>query len=433
MEPVVVGLIGLAFCLIFIFLGVPMAIAFGVVGVGGIALVKGVTALKVILAFFPFTAATSFDLSVIPLFIIMGLLLFESGIGDQIFSAVRAWVGHLPGGLAASVIGTCALFGTITGSSSAATAVVGKMSYPQMRRARYQKGLAVGAIAAGGPLASMIPPSIVLVYVAILAEVSIGKVLVAGFIPGIIEAAVFIIMIVTRVKINPSLAPSTPAVPWRQRFTSLRYLMPAVIMFVIIIVGIYKGVFTPSEAGGVGTGVAFAIVLAMRKLNWPVLRSVLLETCRLTAMIMVLLVTIKFFTQFMIYSGVAEAFSRLALSLPSPSMTLILMFLVYLVLGCIVGSMGMVVITVPIFLPIVSQMGYDPIWFCILVAKMCEIAMITPPVAINLYIAQGIAQDVSGTQAIKGVLWFIVCDILTVFLFVAFPKIILFVPNMMGR
>jgi tripartite ATP-independent transporter DctM subunit len=409
-----------------------MAFVFAIVGAGGIALLKGINVLVTSLQFYPFTQSVSFELATIPLFILMGLLLFEVGVGDEIFRAIRAWVGHISGGLAASVTVSAAVMGTITGSSSAAVAVLAKIAYPEMRKFRYDQELAFGVTACTSTLACLIPPSVTLVYLAMLAEESIGKVLIAGFLPGVLSAMVYIGMIVIRCRLNPRLGPPSPRASWRERFTTLRYLLPAVSMLVIIIVGIYKGVFTASEAAGAGTVVALVTVLARKSLSWRVVKASVLETCRLTLMIMVLIVSIKFFTQFMVYSGVSQIFTQWAVGVPNRFVTLLFMFIVYFVLGAIIGPIGMAMLTIPVFAPVVKEMGFSMIWFLICVQKMVEVGLITPPVCTNIYIAQAVVKDTPTLMAVRSTFWFLICDFCTLILYVLFPQIILYLPERMA-
>ncbi|MFC1534106.1 TRAP transporter large permease [Thermodesulfobacteriota bacterium] len=432
MEPIYIGLIGLLIFLIVIFLGIPLPIAFLTVGVGGIVTLRGVNAALGVVKIFPFHNTAEFGLAVLPLFIMMGLIFSECGVGEEIFASIKYWLGHFPGGLAAATTAACAAIGTTTGSAAAATVLMGKVAYPEMRRFGYDKGLSVGVIASAGTIAMMIPPSLMVVVYAILAEQSVGKLLIAGFIPGVVSAAMYIGMIVIRVKLNPALGPVSEPASWKLRFSSLKYLLPVLIMFLVILGGIYFGVFTPTEAGGIGVVTAFIIVIVSKRLNWTRLKLIILDTCRMTVLVMILLLGISFMTQFLTFSEVTFAFADLALKFPSPLMTLFLMFVIYIVLGMFISGTGMVMISVPIFVPVILSLGYDPIWFGILVIKMCEVAAITPPVCIGVYIAQGVIKEVSIETAIKGTLWFLAMDFITLCLFIIFPEIITVLPNLMA-
>ena len=432
MEPLAIGIIGVVICFALIFLGAPIPVATIAVSVVGVFWLYDAHVLGVVLKLFGYTLVADFSLSVIPLFVLMGLILFYCGVGEEIFTAVRNWVGHFRGGLAIATTAACAAFGTCTGSSQATAAIMAKIAYPEMRKAGYQPELAFGVVAASGTIAAMIPPSITIVLYGVIARLGVGKVLIAGFTGGIVSALIYMVMIVGRVMLNPSLASSLSPPPWRPRLISLRYLVPPIIMFLILIGGMYIGVFTPTEAGGMAAVVAFMVALATRRLTWARLRESLLETIQVTLMVLILFVGIVFFTRFLCYSRVIIAFVNLALSFPSPLITLVLMFAIYVILGMFLGTLGMLMITTPVFLPAAVALGYDPIWFGIIAIKMCEIAWITPPVALNVYVAQALIKELPLERAFKAVIPFLVCDILTLILFIAFPQVILFLPNMMA-
>ena len=431
MEPFTIGVTGASVALALMMLGAPMALVFLLVGAGGMIWFGGWEAARGAFMSIPFESMNNFDWSVIPLFIMMGLVLFETGIGPEIFAALRNWFGHLPGGLAIATTGACAAMGTFTGSGYACTAVMAKVAYPEMRKYGYQKTLSFGVIASSGTLAMIIPPSIMLVIYAILAEVSISEALIAGFIPGFLSAAIYGAMILIRIKLSPSLAQSLPLLPLRQRVTSLRYLIPAVITFLIIIIGIYEGIFTPSEAGGVGCLVVFAIAFIMKRVTWPKVRKVFLETARLSVLLLVILMTVRFFVLFLTYTGLTVGFIRLATVITSPSALLAGIIGITFILGMFVGS-PLLYLTVPLMVPVIISAGYDPIWFGIIMIKMTEVGFISPPVAYGVFIAQGIIKEVPSGQAIKGVLPFLACDLITLALFIVFPQIILWLPSTMG-
>lgn len=431
MEPVTIGIIGIVACLVLIFLGVPIPVSTFVIGAIGVFWWKDAVAGWAVIRLFSITAIDSFELSVIPLFIFMGLIISYCRVGEDIFAAMRQWMGHLRGGLAVATTAACAAMGTCTGSSQATAATMSEMAYPEMRRYGYDSELAAGVVAASGTIAAVIPPSITIVLYGVIAQLRVGPVLIAGFMAGIVSALIYMIMIVGRVTLNPRLAPTLPLAPWRLRLTSLRYLIPPVVMFFIIIGGMYKGVFTATEAGGMVALAALVIVLAMRRLTWSRLRKAILETCRITVMITLMFIGIYIFTRFLIYSGVILAFADLALTFPSALITLFLMLAVYIILGMFLGTLGMLMITTPIFVPAIVALGYNSIWFGIIAIKMCEIAWITPPVALNVYIVQSATKELSLERAFKAILPFLACDIITLMLFIAFPEIILFLPKLM--
>ena len=431
MDPIVIGAIGFVVFLTLIFIGLPISISAIVVGVGGMVLFKGTTAAISTVVVYSFQTVNSFNFSVVPLFILMGLTLFHCGVGGEIFTAARNWLGHLPGGLAASTTAACAAMGTCTGSSAATAAVMSEIAYPEMRKAGYDSKLSLGVVAASGTIAAMIPPSVPIVIYAILAEQSIGKLLIAGIIPGIVSASIYIAMIVIRTRFKPSLAPRLPAVSWRARLTSLKLLIPVLVMAVVIIGGIYTGIFMPTEAGAIGCVTAFAVVLVLRRLTLSRLRTIVLETIRITVLVMITLTGIIFLARFLAGTGLTPGFADMALGLPSPLITLALMIVVLFILGMFIDAAGMICTTVPVFVPAIIALGYDPIWFGILMIKMVEVAMVSPPVGINVYITQGVIKEISIEGAFAGVLPFLVCDIITLGLFIFVPQIITFLPATM--
>lgn len=434
MDPLIIGIIGVFVCLFLIAVGVPIAVSTALVGMTGLVVIKGMAAAFTAASSFPFFQAASFTMSVIPLFILTGLVIFACGIGEEIFIALRRWLGHFPGGLAASTTAACALMGTCTGSSIATTALMAKVAYPQMRQYKYAPSMAFGVVASSGTLASIIPPSIVIVIYAVMANQSIGELLIAGLIPGFISAAIYMTMIIGRAKLNPSLGMPLPPVPWGVRISSLRYLIPVVIIFIIIVGGIYRGIFTATEAGGMAALAVFIIVLITGRLTLSRLKSSLLETVRLTVMIIVLIVGVSFFTKFLTYAGVTLAFAETALKFPSPLITLVLIFIVCIIMGMFIDASGMMMISTPIFVPVIIELGYDPVWFGILIIKMVEVAMITPPIGGNVFIAQGIVGDkeLSLESAFKAIVPFLICDIITLILLITFPRIITFLPATMS-
>lgn len=430
MDPLLIGWIFLIVMFVLMFAGLPIAFATFVVGFFGIVVVLGSDAAFGAIRIFLFGFVASFNWALIPFFVFMGVLLFESGLSDKFFDALAAWLGHLPGGLAMATTASCAAMGTCTGSSTAASAIMAKMAYPQMRRYGYDKGLAIAVIAATASLAAVIPPSIPLVVYAMLAEVSVAKELIAGILPGIVSAIVYMIVIGVICKRNPRLGPPQPPKPWRERFIALRLLTPVVVMFLVICGGIMAGVFTASEAGGIGSLVAIIIVLVSRRFKWSMLKRALLETARFSSMIMLLITGFTILAQFMTYVGLTTSIANYALIIPNPLITLIVMIIIYVFMGMFIGVAGVLFIVTPIFIPTVIGLGYDPIWFGLIVLKLIELALITPPVSENVFVAVGIVKDVSVPVVYRALIWFYVCDFITLALYIAFPQIILFIPNL---
>ena len=432
MDPLLMGLIGLSAIFVLVVLGMRIAFATALVGFVGLWIMKNFVVAGKVVGFLPHAIVAHYSLSVIPLFIIMGYYAFYAGLTDDIFFTARHWVGHLPGGLAvASVVG-CAGFAACTGASTASAAIMGRVAIPEMRKYGYHPRLAAGVVAASGTLASLIPPSVILVIYGIITEQSIGALLIGGFIPGVVSAAIYAAMIYTRVKISPELGKLQPRVSWKKRFYALKGTWGVLLLIFLIIGGIYSGVFTPTEAGGAGAFSAFLMALFMRRLTLERLKESLLETGRTTIMIFSIIVGVLIFVRFLALTGLPATFSQFVLDLPLPRLIVILLIMsIYVFLGMFLDAIGMMMLTLPIVFPAVVALGYDPIWFGIIIVKMCEICLITPPVGLNCYIVRSVAPDIPLEEVFRGIIPFVVMDVLTVALFIAFPGIITFLPSRM--
>lgn len=433
MDPLYMGFLGVGAIFLSVMLGMRIAFATALIGFLGLWALKGFTVAGNVLGFLPHGIVAHYSLSVVPLFIIMGYYAFYAGLTDNVFFTARQWVGHLPGGLAIATVFGCAGFAACTGASTASAAIMGRVAIPEMIKYGYHPRLAAGVVAASGTLASLIPPSVMLVIYGIITEQSIGALLVAGFIPGIISAAIYAGMIYGRVKISPELGELQPNVAFKEKIASLKGTWGVFLLVFLIIGGIYSGVFTPTEAGGAGAMGAFIMALAMRKLTLAKFKESLLETGKTTIMIFSIIVGVLIFVRFLALSGLPSAFSEFVIGLPLPPlMILILMLCLYIFLGMFLDAIGMMMLTLPIIYPAVLALGFDPIWFGIILVKMCEICLITPPVGINVYVVRSTAPTIPLEEIFRGVLPFVVMDVLTVALFIAFPQIITFLPNSMG-
>jgi tripartite ATP-independent transporter DctM subunit len=432
MDPLIMGLLGLSAIFVLVVLGMRIAFATALAGFVGLWIMKNMVVAGKVVGFLPHAIVAHYSLSVIPLFIIMGYYAFYAGLTDDIFFTARQWVGHLPGGLAvASVLG-CAGFAACTGASTASAAIMGRVAIPEMRKYGYHPRLAAGVVAASGTLASLIPPSVILVIYGIITEQSIGALLIGGFIPGVISAAIYAGMIYTRVKINPDLGELQPKVSWKKRFYALKGTWGVLLLIFLIIGGIYSGVFTPTEAGGAGAFSAFLMALFMRRLTLERLKESLLETGRTTIMIFSIIVGVLIFVRFLALTGLPATFAEFVLDLPLPRLVVIILIMsIYIFLGMFLDAIGMMMLTLPIVFPAVVALGYDPIWFGIIIVKMCEICLITPPVGLNCYIVRSVAPDIPLEEIFRGIIPFVAMDVLTVALFIAFPDIITFLPSRM--
>lgn len=432
MEPEIAGLIGTAVFLILVIIGVWVGFAAAAVGIIGMAILKSWGTAGGVAGFLPYTVTASFSLSVIPMFIIMGFFAHYGGVTRDLFTTARHWFGHLPGGLAIATIFGSAGFGACCGSSQAAAAVMGKVAIPEMKRYNYDSKLAAGAAASAGTLAVMIPPSINMVIYGVLTEQSVGKLFIAGVFPGILEATLFAITVYAWSRIVPGIGAALPAATWKQRFTSLKGSGGMLIIAAVVIGGIYAGVFTPTEAGGIAAISALVIAMVSRQLTWTNFKDSLLDTGKTTAMIFLTLIGILVLLRFLALSGTVRLFISSLLGLPVPPLgTLIIIIFIYLILGMFVSVIGMLMLTLPVFFPIIVELGYDPIWFGILVVTVSEIAFITPPVAMNIYAVKAVSPDIPTEEIIKGVLPFLAMAVVFIVIIIAFPDIATWLPGTM--
>ncbi len=432
MDPLTMGLLGLGAIFVLILLGMRIAFATALVGFVGLWVMKNMGVAGKVVGFLPHGIVAHYSLSVIPLFIIMGYYAYYAGLTDDIFFTARQWIGHFPGGLAIATVFGCAGFAACTGASTASAAIMGRVAIPEMKKYGYHPRLAAGVVAASGTLASLIPPSVILVIYGIITEQSIGALLIAGFIPGIVSAIIYAAMIYTRVRIHPELGTPQRGVSLKAKFFALKGTWGVLVLIVLIIGGIYSGVFTPTEAGGAGAFGAFLMALSMRRLTKERLKESLLETGRTTIMIFSIIVGVLIFVRFLALTGLPDTFTQFVLDLPiPPSLILMLILCIYIFLGMFLDAIGMMMLTLPMVFPAVTGLGYDPIWFGIIVVKMCEICLITPPVGLNCYIVRSVAPDIPLEEIFRGILPFIAMDVLTVALFIVFPQIVTFLPSRM--
>jgi len=434
MDPLIVGCVALVIMVILIVLGMRIAFVAPLVAFGGIAALKGWHVAFNLAGYLPHGIAAHYSLSVIPLFIIMGYLGFFSGLTRDIFYTARQWFGHLPGGMAIATTYGCAGFAACTGSSVASAAVMGKMAIPEMRKYGYHSGFAAGAVAAGGTIATLIPPSVPLVIYGIITEQSVGFLLMAGFLPGILSAIIYAVMIQIRVVLKPSLAPPLEKASWRERLSSLKNTWGMVAILTLMLGGIYTGIFTPTEAGGAGAAGVFIIGFAARRLNLEKLKMALLDTGRATVMIFAIIVGILIFVRFLALTGLPAAFSDAVVALPVPRIVILSGILgLFVFLGMFLDLIGMMLLALPIVFPPIVALGYDPIWFGVIVVKMGEICLITPPVGLNVYVVNSVAPDIPSQTIFKGIIPFLSMDFLTLAVLIAFPQIVTFLPSLMSK
>ena len=428
----ITGIVGIALMLVLLFARMPIGFTMALVGFAGFAYLRGLEPAFGLIGSLPYKQFSHYTFSVAPLFILMGNLCFASGISGDLYRAAHAWLGHLRGGLAMTSVGACAAFAAVSGSSMATAATMATVALPEMKKYNYDMSLATGVIAAAGTLGAMIPPSLGFIFYGIMTEQSIGKLFIAGIFPGILQAAVYIATIVIMCKKNPHLGPKGPWTPYPQKFKSLYGTWAVLLLFVIIMGGIYMGVFSANEAGGVGAFGAFVIALVRRKLSWDNFHKALRDTVKVGAMAMVIVTGVMILNAFLAVSRLPTELGAIIADLSINRYLIIVCIMVlYLILGMLMDPLSMLLLTLPIVFPIVQALGFDPIWFGVLVTAMGEIGVITPPVGINVFVVQGIAKDVPMYTVFKGVIWFFIGDIVLMGILIAFPQISLFLPNLM--
>ena len=434
MEPWLTALLGFAGLLFLIGLGWPIAFAMLITGALGSWSVLGWRATVATLGQTVSMTAVSYELSVVPMFILMGALVARSGASEALYLACYRFLGPLRGGLAMATVVACGGFAAVCGSSIATAAAMARVAMPSMRRFGYDDGLASGAIAAGGTLGILIPPSVIMVIYGIQTGTDIGHLFIAGIIPGLIGILFYVAAIAAVAGLRPRLGPPGERSAARDKWLSLLGTAPILALFLLVIFGIYLGWFTPTEAAGVGAFGALAHALAARRLPWRAFLDALLETARTTANLFFILIGAIVFSNFMNLTGLPELMRRLVTAWGWPPLGVIaLITLIYLVLGCFVESLSMVLLTVPIFFPVVTALGFDPIWFGIYVVFMTELSLITPPVGLNLFVIKGVVGDIGLSTVYRGILPFIVADLFRLALLIFAPAIALYLPRLAAR
>lgn len=433
LDPALIGGIGMALFIGLLLLGVPIGVGMASVGFAGILALKGLKPGLNALFTIPYGASASWILSVIPMFILMGSFAFFAGLAKDASSCAFKWVGRLPGGLGIATLLGAAAFGACSGSSIASTAVLGKMALPEMKRFGYNPRLAAGVCSMGGTLAALIPPSILLVIYGIVVEQSIGKLLIAGVLPGILSVVLFSLLVIVWAIAKPQDAVKGDRYTWKERFVSLKDVVGIFIIFVCVAGGILSGVFTPTEAGAVGAFVVLILALGMRKLSRAGFKDALLDTLRVTSSIFFIVIGAYLLIQFLALSRLPVVFAEWVVALPIHRMFIMFgVILVYLIMGCFLDALGLILLTVPFISPAVFELGFDPVWFGVVVVKLVEIGLITPPVGIQAYVLKGAAPELSLKEIFLGFTPFFLVDLfLCIGLLLAFPHIALFLPGLM--
>jgi len=432
MSTDTVAIVGFSALFVLMLLRVPVGMAMGLVGVSGFAyLVNGPAALKII-GHTSMRTVTDYTFGVIPMFLLMGAFVTNSGMSRELFRTANSFLGHLRGGLGIATIAACGGFAAISGSSVATAATFSTVAYPEMRRHKYPQSFATGVIAAGGTLGAMLPPSTVLAVYGIITEQDIGKLFIAGIVPGILAAAMYMMTVVIIGIARPGFLPATPRHSWKERIDSLRDIWATLLLFVFVIGGLYGGLFTPTEAGGMGAGGAFLIGVLRGKLNRADIRRSLLQATRTAAAVFTVLIGALLFGYFLTVTQTPQKVTEFLTGLGLGRYgVLALIMLMYLVLGCLMDALAMIILTIPIVFPVIIHLGFDPIWFGVIIVMTVELGLIHPPVGMIVFVIKSVVDDVSFATIFKGVLPFIITDLIRLVILIAFPVLATWLPSHM--
>jgi tripartite ATP-independent transporter DctM subunit len=421
------ALIAFAVMLVLTFLRLPIAFSMAIVGFFGYIYMVNVHAALSMVGSVAFETGMSYTLSIVPLFILMGNLVTKAGLSNELYRVSYAFLGHRRGGLAMATVMACGGFGAVCGSSLATAATMAKVAMPSMRKYGYSDALAAGSIAAGGTLGILIPPSVVMVIYGILTETNIGKLFIAGILPGLVAIACYLGAVSVAVRLDPKAGPPGERMPWGERIAAIGDVWSVLTLFLVVIGGIYGGIFTPTEAAGIGAGGGLMFLLARKGWDWHTLRVILMESAITTGMIFTILIGALIFANFINMTGMPTELTAYAEQFrETPILVILAILVIYVALGCVLESMSMILLTVPMFYPLVAHLGYDLIWFGIIVVVVTEISMITPPVGLNVFVLRSVLPDVPTKTVFRGVMPFIVADIIRLGILVAFPVISLY-------
>lgn len=432
MSPEIVGIIGIVFLFIFLAFRMYIGVTMALIGFIGVTSIVGYEAGLNIMGIVPWAEGSSYTLSVIPLFILMGQFAFVSGISQDIYKAVYTWMGHYRGGLAMATIVACSGFAAVCGSSLATGATMGRVAIPEMDKYKYNQSLSTGCVAAGGTLGILIPPSIGFIIYGIVTEQSIGKLFMAGILPGILLAGLFMAAIYIQCRIRPEIGPEGERKPWSEKITSLYSTWPMISLFILVMGGIYYGIFTPTEAAGIGAFGAFIIALLKRKLSMESFIDSMAATGNMTAMIFLIIIGANIFSSFLALTGIPMIMADAIVDLALPKLVVLLaMIVVFVLLGCVMDCFAIMILMVPILYPIILSLQFDPIWFGVIMVIVLEVGLITPPVGLNVFVIKGAAPDVALTTIFRGVWPFILAAVVCIALIITFPSIALYIPSLM--
>ena len=433
MNPGVIGAIGIGALFVLLFSGLPVGYLLALLGLIGFSYLTTFGAGANLIAKDFFSNFSAYSLTVIPMFIFMGQIAFYSGTSQRLYDFAYKMVGQLRGGLAMATTVACAGFAAICGSTNATAATMGTVAIPEMKRYHYDPKLATGCVAAGGSLGILIPPSVIFIVYGVMTQQSIGKLFVSGILPGILLTGLFIATIYILCRRNPNLAPPGPKVSFKEKLASLSELAETILLFTLVMGGLFTGFFTPTEAGAVGAGGALIIAMARRKLTWQGFKASILDTTKLSCMVMVIVTGAVVFGHFLAVTRIPFNLATWVAELPIPPTAVIALIITsYLIGGCFIDSLALILLTVPIFFPVITTLGYDPIWFGVIIVLVTQIGVISPPLGTNVYIISGVAKDVPLGTIFRGVIPFLIALIVCTAIIVAFPQVALFLPSLMG-
>ncbi|MBN1256048.1 MAG: TRAP transporter large permease [Deltaproteobacteria bacterium] len=433
MDPVTIGVIGFVLLFILLAMRAPLGISMFLVGFGGIWILISQGAAVAKIGLIPFETIADWDLAVLPLFLLMAHVIFSVGLSKDLYDVAAKWLGHTRGGIAIATVGGCAGFAAMSASSLATAVTMGLVAIPEMKRLKYDPALSTGCVAAGGTIGQLIPPSAGLITYGIITQTSIGKLFAAGMIPGILEALFYMATIYILCTWKPSLGPPGPRYSFREKMSSLQSCYEIVLLVFFVLGGIIFGWFTATEAGAMGAFGAIGFSLIRGRLTWKNLKQAVIETLKTTGMLYGILIGAFLFKYFMAVTTIPFALADFVGGLPFPPVVImVFIMLVYVFLGCVMDALAMILLTIPIFFPLALSLGFDAIWFGVILVRMTEIGLITPPIGMNVYAIAGIAKGVHVTTIFRGIVPFLIADVFHVALLLFVPQVVLFLPNLIG-
>jgi tripartite ATP-independent transporter DctM subunit len=431
MTPLQIGIWGCVGLFLLLAASLPVAFTMAIVGVVGFAFIVNTPAAAGMITTELYETFTQYSLTVIPMFVFMGQIAFHAGISRRLFDAAYCWLGHLPGGLAAAAVGACTIFGAICGSGPATAATMASVAIPEMKRYKYGSELACGSVAAGGSLGMLIPPSVVFIVYAILTEKSIGQLFIAGIIPGIMMALMFCATIYILCRLNPALGPAGPRIGLKQKLLSLTGLIETLALFAVVMLGMFLGFFSPTEAAAIGAAGSLIIAAVRGKFTRKLITQSVIETIRTSCMVMIIVTGAVIFGRFLAITRIPFELATWLSGLPLPGWAVMgMVILFYLLAGSFIDALALVLLTIPIFYPVVTELGYDPIWFGVIIVVVTQMGVITPPVGVNVYVVSGIERDVPLQKIFRGAMPFLLAMVLSAILLMIFPQICTWLPGL---